>query len=544
MIAVPETTQTERSPLAVERTVRSPSIQITWLLAAQVPLIFAYGCHLWDRPHYQFFPLAVVAAGWLAVRRMGESTDLEPGKQRTVLGLLVASFLLQVAALVIHSYWLIGISLPISLTAFLYAAGGWRLTGRCWPSLALLAICIPPPYALDHQMVTGLRTLTSTLGSDALNAIRLPHLRNGNIFEVGGRELFVEDACSGINSLFSSLCCVLVWAALIRMHWITTLILSAAAVFWLVAANVLRVALVAIGISWWNIDLTSGWKHEALGIGTFALGLFLTWSTGQFMLFFLRPHPAYATKTARPGTPLGRIPSPAVPLPMTAYGSLLGATAILALFFVGVYRNDLWLTIRDDEQIADRLNYLAEADLPVPKGLSITEFKVDHRDTYSVFGEHSRLWRVRDASFNAVASVDYPFEGWHPLTKCYTSSGWEVDQANDIPSPIGDGSTISEVVLKRSAFQSGYLLFGIYDGAGQTVSAPLVNKNFWARRNTFLSRLTGQSQTSSDKTTTYQVQVLVTGFGEPDAELRRRAAELFKATREAVSARLASERGQ
>jgi hypothetical protein len=42
-------------------------------------------------------------------------------------------------------------------------------------------------------------------------------------------------------------------------------------------------------------------------------------------------------------------------------------------------------------------------------------------------------------------------------------------------------------------------------------------------------------------TTTYQVQVFLTGFGEPDADVRRTAAELFKATHEAAAARMADE---
>ena len=539
MIAAPATPEIDSSSVPVQQAERSPSMKIAWVLAAQVPLLIVYGCHLWDRPHYQFFPLAVVAAGWLAVQRMREAADFKPGKQRTIQFLLFGSFLLQIAALVIHSYWLIGISLPISLSALLYAAGGWRLTYRCWPSLALLVLCIPPPYALDNRLVTGLRSLTSTLGSDALNAIKLPHLRNGNIFEVGGRELFVEDACSGINSLFSSICCVLVYAALIRMHWITTLILSAAAVFWLLAANVLRVALVAIGISWLDLDLTSGLAHEALGVGTFALGLFLTWSTAQFMLFFLRPHPAYVVKPMRTGMAQGRIPSPAVPLSKTASRLLLGATAMVALFFVAVYRNDLGSNFQYDDRIADRLNHLAEGDLPVAKSWTVNEFKIDHRDMDSAFGEHSRIWKVRIASFNADASVDFPFKGHHDLTICYTSHGWDLDRSNDIPSPLGDGGTVREVVMKRSGFQTAYLLFGLYDAAGQMVSPPPeFTGGFWARRDALFVRLAGQGRAPPRKTTTYQVQVLLTGFGEPDAEVRRTAAELFKATYGAATARV------
>jgi exosortase len=542
MIASSTNPEIDASILPDEPAAKQSDAKVAWLLAAQLPLVIVYGCYLWERPYYQCFVLVAPVAAWLAARRMREATALKPGKTLTVLLLLFGTLLLQAGALAIHSYWLIGISLPLALTAFLCAAGGWRLTYACWPSLALLCLCIPPPYAMDICLVTGLRALTSNLGSDALNAIRLPHLQSGNVFEVGGRELFVEDACSGINSLFSSLCCVLVWAALIRMHWITALILSAATVFWLLAANVLRVVLVAVGIAWLDVDLTSGWEHEALGVGTFALGLFLAWSTGQFMLFFLRPHPAYALKTVRTGVASGRLPSPAIPLSKTSGLLLLGATAMIALFYVVVYRSDLQNNFPTDPKIADRLNNLLEADLAVPKNWTMNEFKVDHRDRDDSFGEYSRFWRLHSGSLSATASVDFSFSGWHDLTGCYKARDWQMDEVNDIPSPMDDGSTIKEVLLKRAAFQTAYLLFGVYDRADQPVAAPPEkSEGFWVRRDTLFARLTGQRPAVPPRTTTYQVQVLLMGSGAPDAETRRKAADLFKATHEAAAARLAGQ---
>ncbi len=277
------------APAVNEPVARAQAAPLLWLLALQVPLWMMYGNHLWERPHYQFYPLAVAAAVFMIGFRLRRDINLYAGSRRFTALLVMTGLALEALALLIHSYWLIGLTLPLAAITFLYAVGGWRCVFRSWTAVALLALCIPLPFRFDWQMVSGLRDLTSTLGSEVLNFFRLPHLRNGNVLEVGGRSLFVAEACSGVNSLFSSLCCVLVWAGFMRVHWVQTLLLLVAAVFWLIVANSLRVIVVAMGVAWWNIDLATGLQHEALGVLTFALGLFLTWNTQQLISFFVTP---------------------------------------------------------------------------------------------------------------------------------------------------------------------------------------------------------------------------------------------------------------
>jgi len=150
------------------------AVPLSWLLTAQAPFVFVYGLKLWEKPHYQFFPLAVVAVIWLAYACLRRGAELVPGRPRMARGLVFSALALQFAALLYHSYWLIGPSLLLSFVSFVYAAGGWLGVWRCWPSVALLGLCIPLPFALDYQMVLGLRQLTSSLGSEVLNLIRLP----------------------------------------------------------------------------------------------------------------------------------------------------------------------------------------------------------------------------------------------------------------------------------------------------------------------------------------------------------------------------------
>ena len=99
----------------------------------------------------------------------------------------------------------------------------------------------------------------------------------------------------------------------------------------------------------------------------------------------------------------------------------------------------------------------------------------------------------------------------------------------DVPSPNDDGTTIREIEMKRPGFQSGYLLYTLFDARGTPKSSSGGVIQSWARPDSLLGRLVGIPAPIKGETTTYQVQVFLTGSGEPEAEVRLAARELFKA---------------
>ena len=58
---------------------------------------------------------------------------------------------------------------------------------------------------------------------------------------------------------------------------------------WAWAANVVRVATIAIAQAWFQLDLSSGWRHELLGYFTILLALAWLASTDYCLAFLLRP---------------------------------------------------------------------------------------------------------------------------------------------------------------------------------------------------------------------------------------------------------------
>ncbi len=117
-----------------------------------------------------------------------------------------------------------------------------------------------------------------------LDAFGVFHYRAGNVIEVNGRKLMVEQACSGINSLYSLLACTLFMVFLTRRGWIHGTLLVVAAIAWVLCANVARVSGVALMESRLGVDLSSGWRHDAFGVLLFALAVGLLFSTDQFLL--------------------------------------------------------------------------------------------------------------------------------------------------------------------------------------------------------------------------------------------------------------------
>ncbi len=159
---------------------------------------------------------------------------------------------------------LAGLGIPLLLGATAYGVGGARLARAVALPVAFLIFMLPPPGFLVDPMLSRLKAIVTPA---AIELIRL----SGRIF-VPGHELFVADACAGLNSIVTLLPLgVVVAAFLARGPW-RRAALIASVVPLAMLGNILRVALTAVLVSRFGVDYAGGHLHETFGAATFALG--------------------------------------------------------------------------------------------------------------------------------------------------------------------------------------------------------------------------------------------------------------------------------
>lgn len=94
-------------------------------------------------------------------------------------------------------------ALPVSVAgAVLYWKGTRYLRALAYP-LLLSLLMITPPTFLYNRLTLQLQLLASFLAEHSLETLGFSVLREGNILELVGEKLAVEEACSGIKSLIT-----------------------------------------------------------------------------------------------------------------------------------------------------------------------------------------------------------------------------------------------------------------------------------------------------------------------------------------------------
>ena len=278
------------STAAVPRTAQlATSIPETWwwlpfviLLVGHLPFAGVDLATTWTRPHYQFFPFAFAAFVVLLWTRQGS-----PRHRPRILGvLLLVDCLLLIAAAVMTSPWLAMVGLWVVCLA---AAGSRtdKVTGRSLAYLAVLPLlAVRLPANTDLLIVQNLQDFTSRVASRVLNDIGCLHLREGNIIRLPSRDLLVEEACSGIQSLFTLLflavliCC---WKRRRPVHAVLTI---GSAMVFAELMNVVRVTSIALAWEWWRFDLTTGLSHDVLGYTVLVLAAGLVYNFDIFVSGF------------------------------------------------------------------------------------------------------------------------------------------------------------------------------------------------------------------------------------------------------------------
>jgi hypothetical protein len=133
------------------------------------------------------------------------------------------------------------------------------------------------------------------------------------------------------------------------------------------------------------------------------------------------------------------------------------------------------------------------------------------------------------------------------LTTCYRNGGWDLVERVVIKPPVVEGEEdwdIVEASYRKSNGKSGYLLFSLFNGAGEPESAPInvgTFKSFLTRAKNRLSNRVRRSLFSSE---TYQVQVFIEHYGELDANTKDEIKNRYLQAREAVRQNFVARAGE
>lgn len=327
--------------------------------------------------------------------------------------------------------FLIAFSLAFTLgTALvLYASTTRRLIPFNWSgcvAIGLWAFTAPLPPGTYTRLTLGLQLWVSENVLRALHLLGIPAVRHGNIIDLANATVGVEEACSGVRSLISCVFAGFVFSAtLVRRPWARALIILLSAPIAL-GMNFLRSLALTLMVHR-GIDISGTW-HDVTGFAV--LGITAAILGGLALLL--------ERKTADAAPPAPTPLSPARTRLDAALTAMLGAAAVLALFFVFNTRS-----APRPSPVPDLLTLLP-VDAPgwQVKTSDLYEFRgtlqTDHlaqRHYLAVRnGEPVEIiiyvayWRAGQAPVSLVSA--------HTPDACWPGSGWSVRPVADPRPPL------------------------------------------------------------------------------------------------------------
>jgi exosortase/archaeosortase family protein len=259
----------------------------------------------------------------------------------------------------------------------------------------------------------------------------------------------VEQGCSGISSLLSTLACVLFYVLWNRISWIRGSLLTLSSIFWVLVNNITRI----VGITFFGVgfnlfgnnitlNLSEGAPHQIFGIVLFLLTLFMLWSTDRFLMFLgqsdlpkRRTEPMPATSESLQSSWRMTLAQPTAWLMSYgiagAFGVLVAMQALdlYALFVRLPYSGSALAKLYEDVD----LNTMPERFGPWHRGPDLQKLA---RPAGDPLGQYSRAWHYRaNQAVQASLSLDYPYPEFHDLRVCYMMQGWKFDSVESFDVP-------------------------------------------------------------------------------------------------------------
>ena len=141
----------------------------------------------------------------------------------------------------LFSQWLAAVGFVVAAGGVLASLDDPAVRREWLPVWALLWFLIPPPLAWDEDLIVWLQSLASRGSSLVLDVFGVRHLMEGNVLVLPEHRLLVEEACSGIYSLFTLLTFTALFVVAVRRPLRHAALLLASTVCWAWLMNIARV---------------------------------------------------------------------------------------------------------------------------------------------------------------------------------------------------------------------------------------------------------------------------------------------------------------
>lgn len=265
-----------------------PSLSLTawpaWLLALgfgllYTPTFYDLSRTTWASDEQGHGPIILALSYWLAYRKRHELMGLPvtpsawAGVPLLALGLLLYVFGRSQAVIAFE----VGSQILLWMGVLLIFRG-WAAVRLLWFPLFFLVFMAPLPNAVVATLTAPLKTAVSTVAEAVLYRLDYPVARTGAMLNIGQYQLFVADACAGLNSMFTLESLGLLYMNLMNYKSVARNMALALSIIPIsFCANVVRVIILVLVTYYFGDAAGQGFVHGFAGIVLFlvALGLML-----------------------------------------------------------------------------------------------------------------------------------------------------------------------------------------------------------------------------------------------------------------------------
>jgi len=257
-----------------------PTVAVTLavgLLLLVVPLAVDWSRGAWELETQGHEPIIFAVSAWLVWRHRGALAALQgraaPRAGAAWVGL---ALLLYLVGRIQGSFRMELVSVMLLPAALLLFYKGWPALRKVWFAFFFLIFAIPLPFTMVLAVTGPMKTAVSIMATELLELAGYPVGRSGVVITIGQYQLLVNEACAGLQTMFTLEAMGLLYTNLMN-HALplrnTLLVLLVVPIA--LAANVIRVVTLTLVTYYLGNDAGQGFLHGFAGMLLFLTALAL-----------------------------------------------------------------------------------------------------------------------------------------------------------------------------------------------------------------------------------------------------------------------------